>query len=262
VGLYPTDGTSDGVSYGELGVAAFTFELGTSFFQSCSVYQNTILPSNLPALVYAAKVVRAPYLLPGGPDVTALALDAAAPVAAGTPVGLTGSASDARFNQDNGSEPLQAVASAAAYIGTPPWAPGATAVPLAAADGGFDSATEALAGTLPTAGLAPGWHLVYVQATDAGGQAGPVSAVFLDIAAPSVTLGVAAGTGRGSRHLTNLSWSGVPGEQAQIERNGQALKPVPNTGKFTDQVGPGSWTYRVCQPGSDSVCSAPQTITF
>jgi hypothetical protein len=262
VGLYPTDGTSDGVSYGELGVAAFTFELGTSFFQTCSVYENTILPANLPALVYAAKVVRAPYLLPGGPEVTQLALDAAAPVLAGVPVLLTGSASDARFNQGNGAEAVQAVAAAAAYIGLPPWAPGATPVPLGAADGSFDSATEALAGALPTAGLAPGRHLVYVQATDAGGQEGPVSAVFLDIAAPSVTLSVAAGSSRGTRHFSNLSWTGVPGVQAQIWRNGQALRPVPNSGKFTDQVSPGSWTYRVCQPGSDVVCSAPQTITF
>ena len=35
IGLYPTDGTSDAVSYGELGVAAFTIELGNSFFESC-----------------------------------------------------------------------------------------------------------------------------------------------------------------------------------------------------------------------------------
>jgi len=57
IGLYPTDGTSDSVSYGELGVAAFTFELGTQFFQSCAVYENTILPDNLPALIYAATLL-------------------------------------------------------------------------------------------------------------------------------------------------------------------------------------------------------------
>ena len=64
------DGTSDGISYGELGVAAYTFELGTSFFQSCSVYEGTIRPDNLPALIYAAKVVRTPYQTPAGPDLT------------------------------------------------------------------------------------------------------------------------------------------------------------------------------------------------
>jgi hypothetical protein len=39
IGLYPTDGTSDAVSYGELGVA-YTFELGTSFFESCTSFNK------------------------------------------------------------------------------------------------------------------------------------------------------------------------------------------------------------------------------
>ena len=87
IGLYPTDGTSDSVSYGELGVAAFTFEMGTNFFQSCASYP-AIRSKNLAALMYAAKVVRAPYLLPAGPDALALSLGSG-PVAAGTPVSLT-----------------------------------------------------------------------------------------------------------------------------------------------------------------------------
>ena len=74
IGLYPTDGTSDSISYGELGVAAYTFELGTQFFQQCSVYENIIRPDNLPALIYAAKVVRTPYITPSGPDSINLSL--------------------------------------------------------------------------------------------------------------------------------------------------------------------------------------------
>ncbi len=31
IGLYPTDGTTDDFGYGDLGVAAYTFELGTDF---------------------------------------------------------------------------------------------------------------------------------------------------------------------------------------------------------------------------------------
>lgn len=186
IGLYPTDGTSDGPSYGELGVAAYTFELGTSFFQSCSVYENDIKPKNLPALVYAAKVVRTPYITPGGPEVLQPALAGTAGstgVAAGTLVALSATATDLHFNQSNGSEPLHAITAAQASIGTPPWDPEAVLLPLQAADGSFDSPTEALAGQLPTAGLAPGRHLVYVRALDASGTWGPVSAVFLNIAA-------------------------------------------------------------------------------
>ena len=123
IGLYPTDGTSDGPGYGELGVAAYTFELGTSFFQNCTSYENTIKPRNLQALVYAAKVARAPYQLPGGPDVTALSLSAAV-VDAGTPVTLTASVTDTRFNQSNGAEPVQAIAAVQAFVDVPPWADG------------------------------------------------------------------------------------------------------------------------------------------
>ncbi len=191
IGLYPTDGTSDGPSYGELGVAAYTFELGTSFFQSCSVFNNVIKPGNLPALIYAAKVVRTPYITPAGPDVTALALAGEASgsgVPAGTAVALTASVSDARFNNSNGSEAVQAIAAAEASIGMPPWHPDAQPVPLQAADGSFNSVTEALSGSLDTSGLAPGRHLVYVRGQDASGAWGAVSAVFLNVSAATPTV--------------------------------------------------------------------------
>lgn len=190
IGLYPTDGTSDGPSYGELGVAAFTFELGTAFFQSCSVYESTVKPGNLPALVYAAKVVRTPYITPGGPEVTALALEGNASssgVAAGTAVALSASATDARFNQTNGTEATQAVSAAEYTIDIPPWDAAAVPRVLQAADGSFNSATEALAGSIGTAGLAPGRHTVFVRARDVSGTWGPVSAVFLNVTPAVVT---------------------------------------------------------------------------
>jgi carboxypeptidase T len=74
VGLYPNDGASDDHAYGTFGVAAYTIELGTAYFQSCIEFENTILPANIPALIYAAKVARTPYLTPSGPDVTHLSL--------------------------------------------------------------------------------------------------------------------------------------------------------------------------------------------
>lgn len=45
VGLYPTDGATDDHAYGTLGVAAYTYELGTQFFESCTYFQNTLLPA-------------------------------------------------------------------------------------------------------------------------------------------------------------------------------------------------------------------------
>jgi carboxypeptidase T len=185
IGLYPTDGTSDSPSYFELGVASFTIELGTSFFESCASYEASTKPTNLPALIYAAKVVRTPYITPGGPDVTTLALAGAASdagVPAGTRVVLTASSTDTRFNNTNGVEGTQNIAAAEVTVDVPPWQAGVVPLPLLPSDGAFDSPTEGLTGTLSTAGLSNGQHLVYVRARDAGGTWGPVSAVFLNIA--------------------------------------------------------------------------------
>ncbi|WIW00012.1 M14 family zinc carboxypeptidase [Kinneretia aquatilis] len=182
--LYETDGTSDGPSYGELGVAAFTFELGTAFFEQCSYYNSTVLPGNLPALIYAAKVVRTPYQTPAGPDVLSLALAGNASssgVPAGTQVALSATVDDSRYNNSNGAEPTQAVAAAEAYIDTPPWVAGATPRALQASDGSFNSSSEAVRASLDTTGLAPGKHLVYVRGRDAAGNWGALSAVFLNI---------------------------------------------------------------------------------
>ncbi len=184
VGLYPTDGTSDDVSYVELGVAAFTIELGTSFFESCTSYTNTTKPKNLPALMYAAKVVRTPYLTPAGPDVSKPVFvpnAATTAVTAGTSLSLSASASDIRFNQSNGTEATQAIAAAEYYIDVPPWQAGALAKPLNAADGAFNSSTETVAGAVSTAGLAPGKHMVFVRAKDASGAWGPMTAEFVQI---------------------------------------------------------------------------------
>jgi carboxypeptidase T len=185
VGLYYTDGTTRSVSYGELGVAAFTIELGENdFFESCSVYESTVRPTNLPALRYAAKVVRAPYITPGGPDVTSVSLSknaATKKVPAGTQVKLTAGTTDLRFNNSNGVAPTQNIAQAEYYIDTPPWRAGASARALNAADGSFDTKTEDVAGTIDTTGLSSGRHIVFVRARDAGNTWGPFTASFLRI---------------------------------------------------------------------------------
>jgi carboxypeptidase T len=180
IGLYQTDGTSDSISYGELGVAAFTFELGTNFFQSCSYYDSTIKPGNLNALWYAATVVRTPYQTPAGPDVTKLRLSVNR-VPPGTPVTVTATLDDTHYSTRNGTEPSQNIAGAEAFIDVPPWMPGATPIALTAADGAFNAKTEKATVTLSTGTLSKGKHLVYVRGTDAAGNKGPVRAIFLKI---------------------------------------------------------------------------------
>ncbi|MBX2857875.1 MAG: hypothetical protein KTR17_04365 [Cellvibrionaceae bacterium] len=184
IGLYPTDGTTDSVSYGELGVAAYTFELGTAFFQNCNTYNNTILPDNLEALIYAAKVVRSPYLTPAGPDSINLSLSSNADssgVVAGTVVTLSATASDTRFNNSNGSEPSQNISQAEYYINTPPWKTGAEAIAISPGDGNFNSGNEALNASIDTAGFALGDYMLYVRSRDSAGNWGAVSAIYLKV---------------------------------------------------------------------------------
>ncbi|TQV72765.1 hypothetical protein FLL45_14935 [Aliikangiella marina] len=247
VGLYPTDGTSDNVSYGELGVAAYTFELGTSFFQSCSVYQNSILPDNLPALIYAAKVVRTPYITPGGPDITGLTLSGAASssgVPAGTLVNLSASSSDLGFNNQNGTEATQNIVAAEYYIDIPPWQAGAIANGLNAGDGSFNQKTETLTGSIDTSQLTNGRYTVFVRAQDASGTWGAVSAVFLVISdeppppsscpVGSVNFNSLALTSYSNQNNTNDTAVGDNGDSVTLTgntwvRSTQAFNITPNT---------------------------------
>jgi carboxypeptidase T len=182
IGLYPTDGTTSSISYGELGVAAYTIEVGTSFFESCSNYNNTLKPNNLSALIYAAKVARTPYITPYGPDITYVTLSGTAStigVKAGTSLTLDTSATLTRFNNTNGIQAVSFVAGGEYYIDVPPWVTGAIAKPLMANDRIFNSATESMYNYLNTTGLKPGKHTVFVRAKDRDGNWGSISAVFL-----------------------------------------------------------------------------------
>jgi hypothetical protein len=179
-GLYPTDGSSDDYVYGHLGVAAYTLELGTDFFQSCGAFEATILPDNLPALLYAAKVARAPYVIPAGPDSLELSLSDQN-VVAGTPVTLKATVDDTRYEESNGSEPVQEIAAAEWYVDTPPWQTGAQGTGMAVSDGEWDGSREDVEALIDTAGWSPGRHTLYVRGQDDAGHWGATSALFCTI---------------------------------------------------------------------------------
>lgn len=189
---YLTDGATDDFAYGELGVAAISFEIGTSFFQSCSTFENTIYPRNLAALLYAARVARTPYMTPSGPD----AVDLAAPiiVVPGDPLPLSATIDDIRYNNSNGTEPTYSIAAAKAYVDTPPWITATIQVSysMQVSDGAWDEKTESVETTIDTTGLTAGRHIVYIQGQDVHGDWGPVSALFFDVADAS-QLGVISG---------------------------------------------------------------------
>ncbi len=179
VNLYPTDGTTVDTAYGEFGVASYTFEMGTRFFQSCSSFENTIVPDNMPALRYAAKVARAPYLLPAGPDVVDLAVSQTN-ILAGEPFKVSAVVTDSRFNNQNGSEPTQNITTANLYFDAPSWEAGATAQAMSAVDGAFNSKQEAVELTL-NAPTVEGTYTLFVEGVDANGDIGAPSAVFINV---------------------------------------------------------------------------------
>jgi len=182
--LYATSGTTDDWAYGELGVAAYTFELGTDFFQDCSTFENTILPQNLPALLYAAKAARRPYQTPAGPEAVQVTIAPTITVT-GVSVTLTAVIDDTRYDSDGwGDEPVQDIAAARYTVDVPSWVTGTISHALSPADGAFDSAAEAVRATVDTTGLTLGRHVLFVEGRDAQGNWGVPTAVFLWVTGP------------------------------------------------------------------------------
>lgn len=126
IGLYPTSGTTDEWAYGELGIPAYTFEIGPvsgpcGFFMppySCldEGRGGAFWPRNLPALLYAARVTHAPYVQPAGPE---LRVEALSLVSDTTTLTLT-------MALTSTDEPFSATE---VYIGASPWYSG-TLLPL------------------------------------------------------------------------------------------------------------------------------------
>lgn len=166
-------GATDDWTFGTLGVAAFTMELGgSSFFPNCTTYEASIGPPAVASFFMAARTARAPYRLAGGPDVLNLAVT----YNAGNAV-ITASANDTRFNPTESGQTITGVE----LYNVPPWTAGATAIAsFSASDGSFSSTVENITVTISGANLPTSFNQIYyAQATDASGNRGPVSAVFL-----------------------------------------------------------------------------------
>jgi hypothetical protein len=174
IDLYPTSGTTDDWSYGELGVASFTFEIGLptgpcgGFFAPYSCLDGGVdgefWPRNLPALLYAARVARAPYQLVYGPTPENL-------IAALNNQGQV----ELRADFDETGNGGQTIIAAEFYVDVPPWR-GGVAIPMIAGDGVFDSASERATAFVNSASPR---SLFYVRAKDAAGYWGPVRAAYV-----------------------------------------------------------------------------------
>ncbi|MCP4748596.1 MAG: peptidase M14 [Desulfobacteraceae bacterium] len=153
--------------YHEVGVASFLFELGTSFFQDCSYFENNILAGNLDALKYALRTCSTPFELPFGPDAMDISLNNNV---------LTATIDDTNYGGGNISS--SNIAQAEYYIDIAPWQDNAAAVPMSASDGSFNAESETVEADLNLSNLETGRHIIYVRGQDAEGSWGPVSAIF------------------------------------------------------------------------------------
>jgi len=232
IGLYATDGTSDDVSYGELGIAAFTFELGTSFFQNCSVYDNTIKPDNLNALQYAAKASAMPYLLAKGPEVSTISLNGAEngiTISQGTTINLV---TTLKTNQTKLVQAGRTISKAEYSIDSPIWLDTTTKIEITENDGALTGQSETFNISINTSDLETGEHILYVRGYNQSQQVGVPSAVFINIGennSPTPDLSFicsnlscnydASGSSDSDGNITNYSWD-FNGEETSTSVSG------------------------------------------
>src|SRR5262249_21226765 len=154
---YPTSGTSDDWAYGELGIAAFTIEMGTDFMPAYTTVDSEQWATNRAAFIYAAKIARTPYATVLGPDTLNVAAN---PTTAR--VTITAVIDD----HQNGNLPIQA----AQYCLDQPWWAGGTPVAMSAADGSFSGPVESVTATIPLDLARNGKHIVFVRGQDNAGN--------------------------------------------------------------------------------------------
>ena len=212
IGYVVDGGTPDWV-YGQLGVAAFTFEVGASVGQCGGFFpqygcidgiegmRRNFWAENGPAFLYLHKIARTPYITAYGPD----ALDLAAVPPLVTPAGLIelqATIIDQRYEGD----PLRPVTAAEYFVGGP--GVEGTGTPMAPVDGVWGDTHEAVTATLDTTGLPVGSHYVLVHGRNNQGHWGPYTAVFVYIVAPGVAPVIEG--------YVRAAWTAVPLDNALV----------------------------------------------
>lgn len=188
MGLYPSDGTTIDFAYGKLGIPSYVFELGTKFFQSCSIFENIIVPHNFPALLYALKSVRKPYTLAQGPEILNVELNVTS-VQVGESVMLYAKVDGTRYNHGNDKEQVYAIENAHYSIDQAPWITGTTFLPMDAGDGTYNSSIENIHAEINTDKLSVGKHILYIEAENTAKHKGVISAIYLNVTKKEVPKG-------------------------------------------------------------------------
>jgi hypothetical protein len=240
-------GTTKDFGYGRLGMPAYTFELGTEFFQECPPFEATIYPTNLEVLLYATRAVRAPYTQSSGPDVVAPAAVPSTP-SPGETVTITAVIDDTRYGPGETSPAVsvESIAAAELYVDVPPWEAGAAPIAMTAVDGVFDSTSEAVTGSFSSVGLGDGRHTVFIRGQDAADYWGTVRAVWVWVLDPA-----SAGRFAG---LVSDAETGLP-VVAAISAGAFTTMSAPATGSYELLLPAGTYDVTVSADGY-----GPQTV--
>ena len=167
--LYPTAGDTTDWAYGELGIPAFTFELGNAFMPSYDEIDSKQWPENKPALIYAAKIARVPYRLINGPD----ASDISYSEISNGYVKVSAKIDDTHNGNTN-------ILGAELFIGYPNWVSNSIVYQMEADDGDFDSPIEIVSANVLINEFNPDTKIIFVRGNDTDGNYGPLTAEFSD----------------------------------------------------------------------------------
>lgn len=165
---YPASGATDDWAYGTLGALGMTFELGTTFYQDCDYFEDSIISDNFPALIYAAKSSTAPYRIPKGPDVTSTFVSVS-----GDSLTVGATASDSAFAAVNFPISQQSVTEIHVFVDIHPYDQQNGQSPTGVQLSGQSVVVD-------ISFLENGKHTVYIQATDEDGYTGPVTATYFE----------------------------------------------------------------------------------
>ncbi len=186
--LYQAPGATDDFVYEDLGVASYTYEVGSAdesapcggFFPIYECIDNELWPENRDALLYAIKAAGSPYLTSRGPTVTDV--QAQNPAAPGSAAPITAVADDDALATDGIERPQATeIVDVEYYLDQLP-DDGGQPVPMAPSDGALDAPTEQVSASVATQDLAVGSHTVYVRARNEAGFWGPFTAASFDVA--------------------------------------------------------------------------------
>jgi carboxypeptidase T len=186
---YLVDGSTDDWVYGKLGVAAFTYEIGSDngscggFFPAYGCQDGIDgMPRNFwnemkASFIYANKISAMPYHIVNGPDAIDL-ISTPNEAAGGGSINLSATIRDKRY----GSDPIQPVMEAEYFIDAP--GQDGTGSSMDPSDGDWGETSEGVEAIIDTSLLSGGQHYILVHGLNDNGFWGPFTAVFLNIISP------------------------------------------------------------------------------